>query len=248
MHFSLLVIGIIIGGLMTLVTLIFTIISLAGGKTGNAGAWGAGFIVAISILIFSIIQFVQRMSDKVKEGIEWIDEHKNDTSYNGDSDREYKKDDRQAWLDTLQLHINEKYEGKVPVEFYINRTAKADADNIITVPFLYPYSIKYNLNNSTGDMISETSDSTFVQNISQIAFDQNFAIIKVDNSASPELLRANRAETEYLLFDMRSRNFESVANKEKLMDLARRIGYTGPEDMNYLYDDYKGWVDYPEYD
>ena len=248
MHFSLLIIGIIIAGLMTLVTLIFTIISLAGGKGKNAGAWGAGFIVSLAILIFCVIGMVQKMTSKIQSGVEWLEEHKNTTANDWTVEGEFKKGDRQEWLDTLQLHINEMYEGKVPVDFYINQKVTPDSNNSITVPFLYPYMFRYNSSTLTGDLVSDLSDSTFVQNVSQIAFDQNFAIIKVDNSLSPELLKANHAEVEYLLFDMRSRNFESAANMEKLIDLANRIGYTGPEGMTYLYDDYKGWIDYQDYD
>lgn len=250
MGFSLIIIGIIIGGILTILTVVMAIIALSGGKSKNALAWAGGFVVSLAIVIFSVVQLVQKLSHKIKSGVEWLEEHGNNnyssaTTYSND---DYLKNERQYFLDTLQKYTNEIHDGKVPADFYINKEAVADANGIITVPFLYPYFIRYNNATYTGDIITETSDSTFVQNVTALAFDQNFAIVKVDNSQSPELLKANHSETEYLLYDLRTRNFEPAVNKEKLMDLAKRIGYTGPTEMLYLSEYYKGWIKYEEYD
>jgi hypothetical protein len=246
MTFTLIVLGLVIGGIMTLVSLIFGIISLSNSKSKNALGWFIGFLISISLVIASVVQMVHRISEKVKTGIEWAKEH--DNNINISTDDESRKRERQETLDSLQLHQMEKYEDKVPVEFYINKPAVKDAKGLITVPFLYPYLIRYNDVSSTGDLFIESLDSIFVQNISQIAFDQNFAIIKVDNSQSPELLKAGHRETEYLLYDMRTRNYEDAPNNEKLLDLADRIGYTGPTQMQYLSDLYRGWIVYQDYD
>ncbi|MBK7184212.1 MAG: hypothetical protein IPH89_15595 [Bacteroidetes bacterium] len=99
MNFALTVIGIVLGGIATLVTLVFAIISLSTGKQKNAGFWALGFAAAISILIFSIITLVQSISSKVKDGIEWIEQH--DTSnkdYIEDVDQQLA---RNNWIDTL---------------------------------------------------------------------------------------------------------------------------------------------------
>jgi hypothetical protein len=86
-------------------------------------------------------------------------------------------------------------------------------------------------------------DSVLVDNVSQIAFDKNFAIIKSENKNSPELLKAGRAEIEYHLFDLRTRNYETAPNLEKLLDLANRIGYEGPTTMQYLSDACRGYAE-----
>lgn len=245
MILTLMIIGIIIGGMLTILSIVFMIISLAQGKNHNAISWAIVFVISVSILIYSLSQLLHRVVNKVKTSVEWMKEHENDSkwSYNSNDD-ETRKMDRQNWLDTLQAYNMDKYDGKVPADFYINKTAVKDSKGLITVPFIYPYSIRYNSLTGTGDLLMEGNDSVFVNNISQIAFDNNFAIIKVDNSQSPAMLKQNHADIEYLLYDMRTRNFEPAKNNEMLLDLGKRIGYTGSTQMNYLSEDYKGWIEY----
>ncbi|MCC6837307.1 MAG: hypothetical protein IT234_02100, partial [Bacteroidia bacterium] len=53
---------------------------------------------------------------------------------------------------------------------------------------------------------------------------------------------------EYLLFDMRTGNYENANNMEMLMDFANRIGFVGPKDLRYMSEDYTGWFGYEQYD
>jgi hypothetical protein len=246
MAFALIILGLIIGGILAIICLVFAIIGLANNQKQKAIGWSVGFLISLIIVIFSVFKMVHRVSEGVQTGIDWVKEHKDDITINEDT--QFRKTERQEWLDTLQAHLLDKYENNVPVDFYINKPAVKDSSGLIKVPFLYPYLIRYNDITSTGDIIIEGEDSVFVENVSQIAFDENFAIIKADNSQSPELLKAGRPETEYLLYDMRTRNFENAPNNEKLLNLADRIGYTGPIQMQYLSDVYRGWIVYTDYD
>jgi hypothetical protein len=248
MNFVLIILGLILGGIMTIVTLVFAIISLANSNNSKALAWGGGLLVSLAIVIISVMQLVHKVSDKVKQGIEWTKSQENKQYGSTANEEDTRKTERQEWLDSLQLHNIAKYEGKVPADFYTNKPAVKDANGLIRIPFLYPFEFKYNSVSYTGDIVMEGEDSVFVQNVSQIAFDENFAIIKVDNSQSPDLLKAGSPETEYLLFDLRTRNFESAPNMEKLLDLGNRIGYTGPTQMQYISDACRGWIEYPAND
>lgn len=247
MTFVLIMLGLILGGILTLVSLIFAIISLANSKTNNAIAWGAAFIISLGIVLFSVFQLIHRVSDKIKNTVEWAKEQEVN-KYNNTQDDATSKNERQEWLDTLQLNNLAKYEDKVPADFYVNKAPVKDSNGLITVPFIYPYSIRYNSATSTGDLIMEGSDSIFMKNISQIAFDQNFAIMKIDNTESPEALKSGHTETEFYLYDLRTRNSEPAPNNEKLLDLGKRIGYTGNTQMHYLSDAYRGWIVYQDYD
>jgi hypothetical protein len=247
MAFPFLILGIILGGVLTIITLVFAIISLANSKTNNALAWGAGFAVSLTIVLISVFQMIHRVADKVKSGINWAKEQDN-SSYSTYNDDAARKTERQEWLDSLQLHNIAKYENKIPADFYMNTPAVKDENGLITIPFLYPFQFRYNSVSYTGDIVMEGEDSVFVNNVSQIAFDENFAIIKVDNTQSQELLKAGKPEAEYLLFDLRTRNYESAPNMEKLLDLANRIGYTGPSQMQHLSDACRGWIEYDMYD
>jgi hypothetical protein len=67
-------------------------------------------------------------------------------------------------------------------------------------------------------------------------------IAKVDNRYSQDLLRAGRGEIEYVFFDLRTAEYEAFPNKELLMKIAGKIGYTGPEEMTSLSTSYRGWT------
>jgi hypothetical protein len=242
MVYSLIILGLVIGSILVLVSLIFGVISLANGKNNNALAWTGGFVGGIALTIFSVVMMVEHIRDNVMDIAETINKN---SAYNRDFELDdvVQKTERQEWLDTLQMHINEKYEDNVPADFFINKKAVVAADKSITVPFLYPYMIRYNPLTYTGDIILPTRDSIFVKNVSELAFDSNFVLIKIDNTQSPEELKAGHAETEYVLFDMRTRNFEPAPNKAKLDDFAQRIGYTGSTELSNLSEDYKGWIE-----
>ena len=241
MVYSLIIAGIVLGGLLTIVCIVFAIISLANGKNKNAIIWGSGFLISVLMVTISIFMLFRETAARVRDTFADLAAQNKNYDVTSSLDDEYSKNERQYWLDTLQKYTNTKYDGKVPADFYINKTVTANADGTLNVPFVYPYYIKYNPTSYTGDIMMETSDSIFVKNITSMVFDENFALIKVDNSMSPDDLSAGRPETEYLLYDLRTRNYESAANMEKLLDLGRRIGYTGSTDLSYLSESYRGW-------
>ena len=248
MSATLFIIGIVIGGIGTLVTVIFTIISLASGKNQNAAAWAGGFVVAISILIVSVFQVVRKIGEKVKSGVEWLDEHKNDgLTHNADNDA-YNEQERGYFLDTLKKYTNPAHEGNVPADYYENKPAEKCTDDKITVPFLYPLSIRYSPTDFSGEILSDVNDSVYLKNISQMAFDENFVIAKCDNSNDKESLKAGRGEIEYILFDLRSREYLPFTSEELLLDKAGKIGYAGPQTMTYLTDLYRGWIETLNFD
>ncbi len=245
MSISIIIIGLVLGGITTLVTVIFTIISLATGKSKNAVAWGAGFVIALSILIFSIFQVVKKIGEKAKSGIEWLEENKNKgLTYNGDSDNlAYQEQERQYFLDTLQKYTNEALKDKAPADYYANKPANPAVDSKITLPFVFPFSMRYNVDTYMGDIISDINDSVYLNNISQIAFDENFAIAKVNNSNDKELLKAGRGEIEYVLFDLRTREYLVFTSEQQLIEKSGKIGYSGSQYMELLSDLYRGWLE-----
>lgn len=250
MSISIIIIGIVIGGIATLVTVIFTIISLATGKNKNAAAWGAGFTIAICVLIISVFQAAKRIGEKVKTGVEWLEENKkNSLGYNGDSDNvEYYKQERQYFLDTLLKYTNESLKDKVPADFYANKPAEKAPDSSLIVPFVFPLSMQYNQGSFLGTIVSDINDSIYLSNISQIAFDENFAIAKVDNTNDKVLLKSGRGEIEYVLFDLRTREYLTFVSQQMLTEKARKIGYVGPADMSYLSELYRGWTESQSFD
>lgn len=247
MSMALFIIGIVLGGIATLVSLIFLIISLAGGKNQNAAAWGVGFVIALCVLIISVYQVVRRIGEKVKSGVEWIAEHKDD-HHAYDNDNSYQKEERQNFLDTLKKYTHPAYADKVPVDFYKNEPAERTVDSRIIVPFLYPLSIRYDDMSYSGEILSDVNDTVYLSNIRQMAFDENFVIAKVDNSTDKELLKEGRGEIEYVLFDQRSREFLTFVSYEQLVEKAGKIGYVGKNELSDLATLYSGWIDPLDFD
>jgi len=240
--FSLTVIGMLLGGVAMLVTLILGIIKLAQGKGQQALIFGGAFLASLVLLVFSIFQFFTALKEKAMESLEDVKNKFENTDYVND----FAKNERQSWLDTLDLYTNDAIRAKVPANFYENKEVVANEKGIMTLPFLFPYSLKYDSFNYIADIVVD--DSVFVSNVSEFAFDQNFMLAKIDNSSSKELLKKGHAEVEYLLFDLRTGNYENAPNKEKLKDLGVRIGYTGATDLKYIGDAYHGWIGYNDYD
>ncbi|MFL5763855.1 MAG: hypothetical protein ACJ77K_07935 [Bacteroidia bacterium] len=244
MSISLFVIGIILGGLGTLICVIFAIISLATGKGQNAAAWAVGFVIAVIVLVLSIFQFVKRVSEKVKHGVEWIEQqnsHYNDGQDLDDS--EYAKQERQNFLDTLKKYTNPALADKIPVDYYANKKAEKNEEGQYILPFVFPLSIRYDGSDYQGEIISDVNDSVYLSHITDMNFDENFVIAKVDNTGDDKLLKEGRGEVEYILFDLRTREFLNFVSRETLIDKATKIGYTGQTYMSPLRDLYKGWTD-----
>lgn len=248
MSAPLFIIGIIIGGLATLVTVIFMIISLATGKNKNAGIWAIGFVVALTILILSVFQVMKRIGEKVKSGVEWMEEHKNDGLLHNPDNDEYNKQERGYFLDTLKKYTNPSHEGKVPADYYDNKPAENTADGKIIVPFVYPLAIRYSPTDFNGEILSDVNDSVYLSNISQMAFDENFVIAKCDNTNDKEAIKAGKGEIEYILFDLRSREYLPFVSEQQLVEKAGKIGYAGPTNMTYLTDLYRGWIETLNFD
>ncbi len=246
MSATLFIIGTIVGGIATLVTVIFTIISLATSKNKNAGIWGIAFVLSLTITIISIFQLVRKIGQKVKSEIELLGNN-GGLSVKEDNE-EYDASERSYFLDTLKKYTHPAHEGKVPADYYANKSAEKSADGKLIVPFLYPLSIRYTPNDFSGEILSDMNDSVYLKNISQMAFDENFVIAKVDNSKDKDLLKEGRGEIEYVLFDMRSREYIAFTSESQLIEKSGKIGYAGPQQMTYLTDLYRGWIGTLDFD
>ena len=81
-----------------------------------------------------------------------------------------------------------------------------------------------------------------------MAFDENFVIAKCDNTNDKESLKDGRGEIEYVLFDLRTREYLPFTSEQQLVEKAGKIGYTGVNTMTYLTDLYRGWIDTLDFD
>lgn len=239
--YSFLLAGIVLGGLLGILCLVFTIISLVKARMTPSIVWGIGFLVCVTVAAISVVKAAQQAVSDVAKNSNLQD------IMNGEIDKQnvkskYFVEERQRFLDSLKANTNDRYDGEVPKSFYANEKASIDGSGTLDLPFVYPFKMRYNPTTFTGDIFMDGNDSVFVKNVSAMTFDQNFALIKIDNSLSAKELKDGHAETEYVLFDLRTRNFEPAADLDKLNDLARRIGYNGSYTMQSISYDYIGWT------
>ncbi len=227
---SFLITGIIITGILALISLIVTTISFKNNKKSTGIVWVIIFAMALSCTIFCFCQLIRKLPPDIKAL------PANDKPLAIDRSKE-----RKVWLDTLKAYTNESFEDKLPADAYENKVADTTNGRLI-LPFLYPHVLNYDPATKTASIANEFTDSILVENVSQMAFDQNFVIAMVDNSGFPALLKSGHAATEYLLYDMRTRNFEPATSKDQLMDFAKRIGYVGSLEMKPVSESYKAWL------
>ena len=242
--FAIYLLGIILGGIVALVCLIFTIIMLANGKKNPSIIWGVSFIVSLCVLILFIIQMVQGVVGKAKDRFKDLAELNNQHQHKDYAESEYASETaKKKWLDTLQFYVRENVKSKVPADFYENKKVQINADGSVIAPFIYPYSLKFSRDNyGVADVINDQNDSVFVRNVLSFSFDENFVIAKIDNKGSADLLKNGSPEIEYILFDMRTGVYESYNNEEKLHNFADRIGFVGSLSMRYLSTEYYFWI------
>lgn len=237
--FAFSLVGIIIGGLATLVTLIFTILALVAGKNENAAYWAIGFAISISVVIFSVVQMAERVSNKVKSGVEWLKEHEN-TSFNTEDDQyDYSKKDRANLLDSLKSLVDSKYKNAIPFSFYQNNKGHLQDVDSDTLPFIYPYAFEYKDYNFNLLNVLQKTSLNMVEHISQLAYDSHYLMLKVDKTNTE--LKNNEPEISYFLIDLKTGKQTQFLNSKKLIEEASRMGYKGNTEMMYISELYQAW-------
>lgn len=236
--FAFSLIGIIIGGLATLVTLIFTILALVAGKNENAAYWAIGFAISISVVIFSVVQMAERVSNKVKSGVEWLKEHENTSFTTEDDQVDYSRSERDNLIDTLKTLVDSKYKNAIPFSFYQDKGHLQDVDSD-TLPFIYPYAFEYKDYNFNLLNVLQNPSVTMVDRISQLAYDSHYLLLKVDKTNTE--LKNNEPEISYFLIDLKSGKQTQFLNSKKLIEEASAMGYKGNTEMMYISDLYQAW-------
>jgi len=238
--FAFSLIGIIIGGIATLATLVFAVLSLVAGKNEKAAYWSIGFAISISIVIFSVVQLIERVENKVISGVEWLKEHENNLSTINNSPTDYSKNERANLLDSLKTLVDTKYKNTIPFSFYKNNKEQLLDVNTDTLPFIYPYAFEYkNYNFNLVDVSQKGRSLALVENIAQVAYNGHFLLMKVDKTNTE--LKNNEPEIFYLLFDLKTGTQKQFLNSKKLIEEASAMGYSGNTEMMYISDMYQAW-------
>lgn len=238
--FAFSLIGIIIGGLATLVTLIFTILSLVAGKNENAAYWAIGFVISLSVVIFSVVQIAERVGNKVRSGVEWLQEHENKSYTTDEYDQsDYSRIERETLMDTLKTMVDSKYKNTITCTFYQSDKGHLQDETLDTLPFIYPYAFEYKEYNFNLVNVVQNGSLPLVDHISQLAYDSHYLLLKVDRTNTE--LKNNEPEISYFLIDLKTGIQKQFLNSKKLLEEAAAMGYKGNTEMRYISDLYQAW-------
>lgn len=234
MSFGLLIFGIVISVIAMLTTLILSIISLATGKQRSGIIYGVAFIMSLVLAVLCIAETAKRGSDKMKEGISWL--------------QEFDKKNKSQWNSSDN---EENYYGYIPEgnkDTIANAFYNSSEDGIYYTPLVFPYrfasadmfmNVAY-LEMMKGDSAIRPSegDSCFgrLQYISHYTFDDQFLLAKRDNKE----LRENEREWKdkdipdytFILFEFSTGKCEEFWREDKLLEKAKILGFHG-----------KNWMD-----
>ncbi len=236
--FAFSLIGIIIGGIATLVTLMFAILSLVAGKNENAAYWAISFVISISVVVFSVVQIVERVENKVKSGIEWVKQEENNIVTTKEDSFDHSKTERKKLIDSLKTLVSLRYETSVTADFYSAFSKQIQDGENDTLPFIYPYAFEYkNYNFNLINIVQP--DLPMIDHISQLAYDSHFLLLKIDRTNTE--LNNNEPEISYFLIDLKTGKQTQFLNSKKLQKVASENGYKGNTDMIYISDLYQAW-------
>lgn len=223
--------------ILTVISLIFGIIAFAN-KRSNKFIWLTTFLCSLIGLIVCIFMFVRKAVNAVEnftENAVGQFENYSDSLSNFES-----IDLHQAGSSSLQIQQLKSYlpnAGSEPEAFYTYLGFK----DYYRYPLRYPYSIHTMYGQEDGDLYNEINVSRFDENdngemyinishINKIAFDKSYLLMEQAVTST----RTDKVITHYVLFNFDTEQKEEISSLQKLFDLAKQKGYSGPDTLMTL--------------
>lgn len=234
--------------ILTIVSLVFTIISFANNKAQKF-TWLIAFFIGMIGVIICVFMFVQKATSAINS----ISENTiGKFEYYGDSLNAYKDsvsnqlhqaDSNSAQIKVLKNYLPTNVLNKCPEEFY----TYIGFQDYYRYPLRYPYSIHCNYyNDGNGELYNEINVTRFDENdngeiysgisfISRITLDKNYLLIEQTVNST----RSDKPIKHYLLFVLDSEKFEEAKSEKELFILAKQKGYNGADTLMTLDQYYK---------
>ena len=236
---ALLIIGGILCLILTVVALIFGVISFASNKPTKF-IWLSTFLAGLSGLIICIFLFVRKavnaMENLTKNAIYQFDNNADSlTDYLNSSNLDkHQVSNSSNQIKLLKSYLNPNAAGSEPEEFYTYLGFK----DYTRYPLRYPYSIHSTTSNGNGELYNEINVSRFdendngemysgIGNINKIAFDKNYLLIEQIITST----RTDKIINHYVLFNLDTEKKEESTSFSKLLQLAKQKGYSGPDTL-----------------
>lgn len=235
MNVALLVAGIILGGIGTLIFLALSIIALSTSNRKNAITFSTLFVVCLVITGLSIYTTVSRVAEKVRSGVHHFEARTGEWKEDLEQSIDREKNEHKEWLRSLSSHDT------IPEKFF--DTFDSDK-NVYCVPLAYPYRVEIDDMEKTSGRLADVTGSNNtnikeVISITRISFDKNLLLAKRDMSFHEGIAPEDMPEVSYLVYDFNSGKLQTFPNKEKMLEAADKLNFSGPRELSDLQSHYR---------
>lgn len=228
--------------IMTVIALIFGVIALANNKPAKF-LWLTVFLSSLVGLIICIFIVVRKVVNAVEHFAENTAEHFDAYADSMSGHMESSMNDKHeinpssAQINILKSYLPANILNNELEEFYTYSGFK----DYYRFPLRYPFSIHSMFSKTNGELYNEVNVTRFdendngenfsgISNINKIAFDKNFLLIEQEVSST----RTDKIINHYILFNFETEKKEEVPNFQKLLQVAKEKGYTGPDSLMTL--------------
>jgi hypothetical protein len=225
--------------ILTVIALVFGVIAFANNKT-NKFIWLATFLTGLIGLIICAVLVVKKVvntvSDFTQNTIGQFENYTDSlTNYlDSTSVDKHQINHSSLQIKTLKSYLNTSSVNNEPEEFYTYLGFK----DYYRYPLKYPYSIHCMFTKDNGELYNEANVNRFdendngeiysgISNINKIAFDKNYLLIEQTISST----RTDKIIFRYLLYHFDDEKKEEVPSMQKLIDIAKQKGYSGPDTL-----------------
>jgi hypothetical protein len=224
--------GVILSGIMTIVSLVMGIISFAYSKKSKF-IWLGGFFLSLIALVFCIISLVTKVTNKVGGFVKKMEQ--NMMVYPDSTSKEgYNLSDslNSPQIKKLRIYESEELKGQVPDQFYTYLGFR----DYYRLPLPYPFSIHCTETPGVGDLFDERNVKKFdandngekeclLKNIAEFAFDANYILAKCVHNQGKD------AEFKFFIYDLKTEKAEEFSNAVQMNRRAAELKFSGDKKL-----------------
>jgi hypothetical protein len=225
--------------ILTVVALIFGVVSLAD-KKSTKFIWITIFLCSLFGLIVCVVLLVKKVANTLGNFTEnkiGQFENYNDSLSHFENIDKHQSNLSSSQITLLKSYLSENVRGNEPEEFYTYLGFK----DYYRYPLRYPYSIHCMYSKDNGELFNEANVGRFDENdngelfaglgsINKIAFDKSYLLVEQAIVST----RTDKIINHYVLYNLDTEQKEETISLSRLLQLAKERGYTGPDTLMTL--------------
>lgn len=224
MNASLLITGIVLGGIGLVLFLILSIIALSNGNRRNSIMFPTFFLVCLITVILSISELTSRVSNKIRSGLKNTIQKTAETIEEAKAEEEKERADHLNWLKTLSP---EEYRDSV--SFFNTFDPEK---NVYCIPMVYPYRLEmddlYDDHARLATVNGKSPGDIYeLAAITKLSFDDKLMLAKRETNGYTGRLPSGLPEVSYIIFEFKTGKTHVFLNQQALTDEAVKMGFSG---------------------